>query len=252
MTIKSGIHTGILSGIKTDPLTKFGGGGPLDIGKSLSIYATSNQTQNVNLADASQTGLQGIVDDMTIECWVKATNTGGLQALVMRDLVSSTNYNFLLLINGASSGLYWRRSSVTKSITGANPLAVGTWVHYAVTRNKTTGQGEIYVNGVNVSSPTTGDAGFSADTGAGTLYLGRQDQQASWRYKGLMTEVRIWSVERTAAEIAANYNTTLTGNETGLEAYYRMDDDLTDSSPNENDLTNSSSPVAVIDSDTPL
>jgi len=40
---------------------------------------------------------------------------------------------------------------------------------------------------------------------------------------GKIDEVRMWSVARTQAEIQANMNKTLVGNETGLVAYYPMD-----------------------------
>lgn len=41
---------------------------------------------------------------------------------------------------------------------------------------------------------------------------------------GAIDEVRVWTVARTEAEIAANYTVSLTGAESGLAAYYRLDE----------------------------
>ena len=43
-------------------------------------------------------------------------------------------------------------------------------------------------------------------------------------FKGDIDEVRIWSVVRTAAEIAADYDHELQGNEAGLVAYYKFNE----------------------------
>ncbi|SVD89836.1 uncharacterized protein METZ01_LOCUS442690, partial [marine metagenome] len=55
---------------------------------------------------------------------------------------------------------------------------------------------------------------------------------------GYLDEVRIWSVARTAAQIADNIHVLLDGDETGLEAYYKMSDGsgttVTDNSDNSN------------------
>jgi hypothetical protein len=43
-------------------------------------------------------------------------------------------------------------------------------------------------------------------------------------FLGLIDEVRVWNTARTQAQIQANMNRTLTGNEPGLVGYWRLDD----------------------------
>ncbi|HCN29338.1 MAG TPA: hypothetical protein DIT64_11420, partial [Verrucomicrobiales bacterium] len=44
------------------------------------------------------------------------------------------------------------------------------------------------------------------------------------RFRGLIDEVRVWNVARSAAEIAANLDNELNGNEAGLAAYYKFNE----------------------------
>ena len=54
-------------------------------------------------------------------------------------------------------------------------------------------------------------------------------------WPGMLDEIRIWNVVRTPAEIRATMNAPLTGDETGLAAYWNFDDDTADDgSKNEN------------------
>ena len=52
-----------------------------------------------------------------------------------------------------------------------------------------------------------------------------------------MDELRVWNVERTAIQISSNMRTDVS-NQTGLKAYYKYENNFTDSSGNSNTLTN--------------
>jgi hypothetical protein len=41
---------------------------------------------------------------------------------------------------------------------------------------------------------------------------------------GLLAELRVWNVARTAAQLSASYNHGLMGNEAGLVGYWKLDD----------------------------
>ena len=56
-------------------------------------------------------------------------------------------------------------------------------------------------------------------------------------FDGLMDDVRVWNVARTAEEIADNMHKELTGTEPGLVGYWRLNGDFADASGNGNDLT---------------
>ncbi len=59
---------------------------------------------------------------------------------------------------------------------------------------------------------------------AQTVSLARERSTIPKFYSGLMDDVRIWNVARTASEIAANMNVELTGGEAGLVAYWKLDE----------------------------
>ena len=42
-------------------------------------------------------------------------------------------------------------------------------------------------------------------------------------FNGLFDEFRVWNVARSATEIMTNYNKSLTGTETGLVGYWKLD-----------------------------
>jgi hypothetical protein len=49
------------------------------------------------------------------------------------------------------------------------------------------------------------------------------DQGHLLQSDGEIDEFRVWNVERTASEITSNMNTSLSGSETGLVAYYNFE-----------------------------
>ncbi|MEI6576694.1 MAG: LamG domain-containing protein [Bacteroidota bacterium] len=108
------------------------------------------------------------------------------------------------------------------------------WHHLAGTWDQSTGAMAIYFDGVS----------FGTDTYTGTIGLITNDifhigaAIISYNWKGQLDEVRVWNVVRTQAQIQASMNTQLVGNETGLIAYYKMEEgigtSLTDNSGNGN------------------
>jgi len=86
------------------------------------------------------------------------------------------------------------------------------WNHIAVTFDGTTMR--LFVNGEQV---------HSSQAAAGMTPISEPVRYIGENFQGKIDEVRMWNVARTQAEIQANMNKTLVGNETGLEAYYPMD-----------------------------
>jgi hypothetical protein len=106
----------------------------------------------------------------------------------------------------------------TEFLGGITPdvLTINTWNHVAVSFDGTTYR--IYVNGLLVY--TSLDNAGKIPNALGQDELGKGDQAY---FQGKMDEVRIWTIVRTEAEIRESMMRTLDCNETGLAAYYRMD-----------------------------
>ena len=106
------------------------------------------------------------------------------------------------------------------------------WHHWAMTYNATTNERKVYRDGIQVASDVaTGDY-----IGSGPIYLG----DLTWgggNINGNMDELRIWNSNKNIVEIQSLMNTCLVGNETGLMAYYKLNETtgtttVSDSSPN--------------------
>ena len=102
-----------------------------------------------------------------------------------------------------------------------------TWHHVAFTFDGTTTK--LYVDGNEVDS---------SDLASGLTPHPVPISIIGNNFLGKMDEVRIWNIPRTQTDIQSTMNGTLSGNETGLLAYYPMDVnenwELIDHSPNEN------------------
>ena len=108
------------------------------------------------------------------------------------------------------------------------------WHHIAGTWEQSTGVISIYIDGV--LSGTDNYAGSVGPITADIFQIGAAHSLYNW--KGQLDEVRIWNVVRSQAEIVENMNKQLTGTETGLIAYYKMEEgtgtSLTDNSGHSN------------------
>jgi len=123
--------------------------------------------------------------------------------------------------------------------TGSTDLRDGEWHHVAVTffndGTPNIADSIIYVDGeLEIISASVA---WNVNTASsGSVAIGYDNFGNNEYFNGKMDEVRIWNVARTQAEIQANMNKELSGSETGLVAYYKMNDGsgtaLTDSSSN--------------------
>jgi hypothetical protein len=91
------------------------------------------------------------------------------------------------------------------------------WQHIAVVYNEASGSMKFYKNGVAFSYSNSIGQPVSAQKFA----IGSSQQNGPNQFfKGKISEVRVWNYERTQAQIQGSMNTELTGEETGLVAYY--------------------------------
>ena len=108
----------------------------------------------------------------------------------------------------------WLRGSI--ALSPSLGTYENTWVHLAYTRSGSTVN--IYKNGTILSTGTNSN---NINNTSNALYLGNEEISGSF-YGGYLDEVRIWNIARTQAQIQANMNSVLVGNESGLVAYYNM------------------------------
>jgi hypothetical protein len=99
--------------------------------------------------------------------------------------------------------------------TSAGALTSGTWKRIAAVWNPATGTKTIYVNGVSAAS---------VSSVTGSLVANDTQLKMGAGYNGRVQDVRLWSEARTGTEIAAFDDKSLIGSESGLEAYWKLDE----------------------------
>lgn len=186
---------------------------------------------------------------MTIEAWVKFESLGSNTIVSKFDDGGVDERSYLLMYaNGA--GLQF---SVSDNGTDANKTvgsvtfspSTGGWYHIATVYNASAGSVDFYVNGVQQGSTQTG-LKTSIYNGTAKFQIGARNGTPTSFFDGLIDDVRIWNIAKTATEIADDRSRELNGNETGLVGYWKLNsaDLMGDYTANNNDLTNNGTAVS--------
>ena len=146
----------------------------------------------------------------TIEAWIKPTSMGSYGIIGWGGYGGGSAANALRL---KPTGLinYWLGNDL--EVTTAN--LAGAWHHVAATCDGTTRT--LYLDGVAVGSDQPGPHNVPD---ARNLRIGSTNSGEF--FNGLIDEVRVWSVARTAGQLSAGRGLVLPANSAGLLAYYRL------------------------------
>jgi hypothetical protein len=167
--------------------------------------------------DRSKSALEFGGKSYTIEAWIKPAAYDGP--------VVSRGGSYQLVVAGDGS-VYLAHDGAQQPIKSSVSVPTDVYSHIAATFNvddkATTTTASLYVNGRLSAS---GTMPYVADVGAVTVIGGTAAKgRTTGHFKGDIDEVRIWSRARGAAELRADMNHRLIGNEPGLVAYYRFDE----------------------------
>ena len=158
---------------------------------------------------------------VTVEAWIKTPNFVSLiegDIINKQQLAGEAGY-FIRAGGNGDIQFYIGTPAGWKFVQANSVLTTNTWHYVAGVYNGS--DMKLYVDGTQVAI-TTGVTETIDDTD-NDLCIGCQLDN-SHRWRGQIDETRVWNIARTPAEIAANYNQTLTGNEPGLVLYYAMED----------------------------
>ena len=152
----------------------------------------------------------------TVEAWIKVGALPGNRSWPLLLGNSGTGAHHWL-VNKASSGgdLY---VGIYNSVGVSVPVTAGAWMHVAASYDPPTSKLVVYRNGQPYGTNTVSGVNLQGIP----LVLGAANGED--RFNGGLDEVRVWRTTRTAAQIAAGYTQRLTGAETGLVAYYPIDE----------------------------
>jgi hypothetical protein len=203
------------------------------------IPSISAQTMNVLYLDGNGAHTQLPAEmfhqftGSTIEAWVKWEKIQSWSrvfdfgregnALVVQSEKSSRTLNFAI----------YDRAGKRHRIQAKNAIPVGQWFHLAVSSGS---QGmALYING-ELRGTDSYTGGLDQVTN-GQYYIGRSNWPKDKPFQGYLSEFRIWNQQRSQMQIQRTMERRLTGQEPGLVAYWRFDqqqnDQITDATGNQ-------------------
>ena len=154
-------------------------------------------------------GINNIVSsNFTIACWLRTTQvfqtvdpTYQGTGIIWSDVGGTAN-DFILGGTRSAGGinrLSFFTGNPDTSLNGVTPINTGNWIHVAATRNASTGQMKIYVNGVLDGTGVTGTAPLTANP---RINIGGNTLDGRY-FQGAIDDVRIYSRVLTDVEVAA-------------------------------------------------
>ena len=220
---------------------------------SLDLEASSSQFAAI--ADASQTGLD-LSGDFTIEAWVNwesLPTSGFINFILEKGTINDISYHFRVY---NASGTYRLEAVISNNGTNYDWVycnittpTTGTWYHYAVTcdiSNAVATEFEFFVDGTSQGNGTVLNDGSVTGiyNNSRAVFIGVMEGYADAAAKfldGKIDEVRVWNVIRSDADINTYKRKDVTG-QTGLVAYWKLNNSALDETANNNDLTLYGSP----------
>ncbi|MBX3745560.1 MAG: hypothetical protein KF833_09655 [Verrucomicrobiae bacterium] len=177
------------------------------------------------VASATELNLRG--GSFTLELWARrasanpppANTTQTLWHLAPDDPGSASSQAFLAWQPNGTVGVFLARQEPDPLLLSGTPYLDTDWHHWAVVFDAATGRRELFRDGISLGTDTT----TQPPPTFARLHLGAMHSQSN-RFQGDLDEVRLWTRARTAGELQATMRTPLTGTETDLLAYYRLDE----------------------------
>lgn len=207
---------------------------------SLDLEKDSSQYAQV----ANDGGITG--GNITLECWIKAeSNVGQNKAVKQMDAGTDVAYGIVVRDDGGGFGITAIRNKegVADNAAAYPVTTIGTWHHAVLTYDGT--NVKLYTataGGTHTERASTGSTGNGSAGGTDLMTVGR-NYTADQYFDGLVDEFRVWNTVRTTTEMDNNFETELVGNESGLVAYYKLNNDYNDTTANAYHMTAFNSPV---------
>jgi hypothetical protein len=188
---------------------------------------------------------------MTLEAWIKPADltNSAYSEIIRQQGPGATDWLLAFQTNGTRLTFGLRAGGTLQQLAvpiNATNYVDGNWHHIAATYDGLVTS--LYRDGALIGSLSqTGAISFAGSAAAiGASYNG----SASEFFNGVIDEVRVWNIARSAAQIKLYMGQSLAGTETGLAAYWRFDEGTGtaagDSTGNGHNGTLINSPVWVV------
>ncbi|WP_025743940.1 LamG-like jellyroll fold domain-containing protein [Aquimarina pacifica] len=155
----------------------------------------------------------------TIEAYFKTTSTAAGQSIIAKyDATGINGFSMYLSSSGVLRFEYAVPNNESTSLSNASGLNDGNWHHIALAFGD--GKAIYYIDGVLDNEITFSNIP-ETPTNTESLYIGYSAFNNVY-FNGDIDEVRYWSRALCSDEILAQQGCELTGNESGLVAYYKL------------------------------
>lgn len=184
-------------------------------------------------------------ETLTLESWIKPNAWGDGPNYIGTILYKPSIWLFIIddhpTANDRSIIMQLRHNDgVSHSFAPVGSIVLDEWTHVAASYESTTNQVKMHINGIEQEvshiSPPSGAIRNNSSEGfeLGSIPPG------TMKFLGVIDEVRIWNQVRSPSEIFHNMSAPLSGDETGLQLYWPMNegggDSLHDMSGNGHDI----------------
>ena len=167
--------------------------------------------------------------ELTVECWLYFRNKTGFGRLG-KSAASDCQWGIDPAVAANASG--FSLCGPATDVNGANgyTLPRNEWVHIAGTWKQSTGTAKFYLDGQLIRTVVGSNGAMQATNYP--VFVGLQPGSANSQLFGSLDNLRIWTVERSAAQIEASLFTQIGPGETsaypGLVASYTFEDGAAD------------------------
>lgn len=191
------------------------------------VGVTPNAT-GIHFQDGSHVTFGDVLDltgSFTLEAIFNAENvTTAGQRILAKDNASAGWA--ISLGDGAAGSLRFFHRSMNTIITDSpsDAIAAGVNYHVGVVFDAAADTLTMYIDGVQVAQTTGQSNAIAGNSNPLTIGAAPDDPAGDKNFAGFVRDVRLWNVARSAAEIDANKRATLTGSETGLFGYWKLDE----------------------------
>jgi hypothetical protein len=185
---------------------------------------TFGGTNEVNVGTSPEYNFNG-TPTFTLEAWIKTNNNTTVQTIIHRGKTAPSFRNYWFGLNATNQlVLSVIANSTQQDVTGASGIITnGNWHHVAVSVTNT-GIVTFYINGIAYAGSTT-ITGTLNDDLPSSLQIGYEAGLATGNpFDGQIDEVRIYNIEKDITAIRADMCKKLVGNEAGLIANFRFDE----------------------------
>lgn len=158
--------------------------------------------------------------NFTIELWAYMTVGGGTILSTGMSPSGMGNQGYTLRLNNTTSKVEFTfgiSTGVWQLCTSTEAITLNAWHHIAIIYNGASVQ--IYLNG-NDNGVTEFATAFTPSPQK--LYIGEHPTFANRRITGQLSDIRIWNIARTQAEVQSTKGQFLTGTESGLVANWHL------------------------------